>query len=149
MKRLKISILLILLCVLTGCSPKGDRPLLDCCTESQQNFLAQSQEELPATLVYHCNDNILGRYETTDEEIIAGILQALRETTVVSRASGGSSDSRILEFKTADGDVCLFRFDEKRFYGAGGKTYVLSGDDDIWELVQEILKTYSHIIPNQ
>ena len=65
MKRIKITVLLILLCVLAGCSPK-DTSLRAYCTESQQEFLAQSLEELPVALTYHHNDNILGRYETTD-----------------------------------------------------------------------------------
>lgn len=107
MKRIKITVLLILLCVLAGCSPK-DTSLRAYCTESQQEFLDQSLEELPVALTYHHNDNILGRYETTDEEIISEILQALRETTIVSKAFSGSTDSRILEFETADGDTCLF-----------------------------------------
>ena len=114
MKRIKITVLLILLCVLAGCSPK-DTSLRAYCTESQQEFLDQSLEELPVALTYHHNDNILGRYETTDEEIISEILQALRETTIVSKAFSGSTDSRILEFETADGDTCLFWFDENRF----------------------------------
>ena len=97
MKRIKITVLLILLCVLAGCSPK-DTSLRAYCTESQQEFLDQSLEELPVALTYHHNDNILGRYETTDEEIISEILQALRETTIVSKAFSGSTDSRILEF---------------------------------------------------
>lgn len=117
MKRIKITVLLILLCVLAGCSPK-DTSLRAYCTESQQEFLDQSLEELPVALTYHHNDNILGRYETTDEEIISEILQALRETTIVSKAFSGSTDSRILEFETADGDTCLFWFDENRFHGA-------------------------------
>ena len=106
MKRIKITVLLILLCVLAGCSPK-DTSLRAYCTESQQEFLDQSLEELPVALTYHHNDNILGRYETTDEEIISEILQALRETTIVSKAFSGSTDSRILEFETADKEIHL------------------------------------------
>ena len=90
MKRIKITVLLILLCVLAGCSPK-DTSLRAYCTESQQEFLDQSLEELPVALTYRHNDNILGRYETTDEEIISEILQALRETTIVSKAFSGST----------------------------------------------------------
>mgnify|MGYP000359032099 CR=1 FL=1 len=120
-------VLLILLCVLAGCSPK-DTSLRAYCTESQQEFLDQSLEELPVALTYHHNDNILGRYETTDEEIISEILQALRETTIVSKAFSGSTDSRILEFETADGDTCLFWFDENRFHGAGGSGAENSGN---------------------
>ena len=155
MKRIKITVLLILLCVLAGCSPK-DTSLRAYCTESQQEFLDQSLEELPVALTYHHNDNILGRYETTDEEIISEILQALRETTIVSKAFSGSTDSRILEFETADGDTCLFWFDdetadgdtclfwfdENRFHGAGGTSYVLSGDEEIWDLARKIQETY-------
>ena len=140
MKRIKITVLLILLCVLAGCSPK-DTSLRAYCTESQQEFLDQSLEELPVALTYHHNDNILGRYETTDEEIISEILQALRETTIVSKAFSGSTDSRILEFETADGDTCLFWFDENRFHGAGGTSYVLSGDEEIWDLARKIQET--------
>ena len=119
MKRIKITVLLILLCVLAGCSPK-DTSLRAYCTESQQEFLDQSLEELPVALTYHHNDNILGRYETTDEEIISEILQA----------------------ETADGDTCLFWFDENRFHGAGGTSYVLSGDEEIWDLARKIQETY-------
>lgn len=113
MKRIKITVLLILLCVLAGCSPK-DTSLRAYCTESQQEFLDQSLE----------------------------ILQALRETTIVSKAFSGSTDSRILEFETADGDTCLFWFDENRFHGAGGTSYVLSGDEEIWDLARKIQETY-------
>ena len=141
MKRIKNTVLLILLCVLAGCSPK-DTSLRAYCTESQQEFLDQSLEELPVALTYHHNDNILGRYETTDEEIISEILQALRETTIVSKAFSGSTDSRILEFETADGDTCLFWFDENRVHGAGGTSYVLSGDEEIWDLARKIQETY-------
>lgn len=141
MKKLEITMLLVLLCLLAGCTPKS-RSFHACCSENQRKFLDESQEELPIALVYHYNDNILGRYETTEEEIISGVLQALRDTTVVSRAFGGSSDSRILEFKTADGDACLFWFNEKRFHGADKKNYVLTGDELIWELVQEIQEAY-------
>ena len=126
MKRIKIAVLLVLLCVLAGCSPK-DTSLRAYCTESQQEFLDQSLEELPVALTYRHNDNILGRYETTDEEIISEILQALRETTIV---------------ETADGDTCLFWFDENRFHGAGGTSYVLSGDEEIWDLARKIQETY-------
>ena len=51
MKRIKITVLLILLCVLAGCSPK-DTSLRAYCTESQQEFLDQSLEELPVALTY-------------------------------------------------------------------------------------------------
>ena len=112
MKRIKITVLLILLCVLAGCSPK-DTSLRAYCTESQQEFLDQSLEELPVALTYHHNDNILGRYETTDEEIISEILQALRETTIVSKAFSGSTDRRILEFEPVPwrrrNILCAFR----------------------------------------
>ena len=117
MKRIKIAVLLVLLCVLAGCSPK-DTSLRAYCTESQQEFLDQSLEELPVALTYRHNDNILGRYETTDEEIISEILE------------------------TADGDTCLFWFDENRFHGAGGTSYVLSGDEEIWDLARKIQETY-------
>ena len=61
---------------------------------------------------------------------------------VVSKAFSGSTDSRILEFETADGDTCLFWFDENRFHGAGGTSYVLSGDEEIWDLARKIQETY-------
>ena len=124
-----------------GCSPK-DTSLRAYCTESQQEFLDQSLKSCRVALTYRHNDNILGRYETTDEEIISEILQALRETTIVSKAFSGSTDSRILEFETADGDTCLFWFDENRFHGAGGTSYVLSGDEEIWDLARKIQETY-------
>ena len=146
MKRIKITVLLILLCVLAGCSPKDTKEESEekeaKLTPEEQEFLDQSLEELPVALTYRHNDNILGRYETTDEEIISEILQALRETTIVSKAFSGSTDSRILEFETADRDTCLFWFDENRFHGAGGTSYVLSGDEEIWDLARKIQETY-------
>ena len=71
MKRIKIAVLLILLCVLAGCSPK-DTSLRAYCTESQQEFLDQSLEELPVALTYHHNDNILGRYERRMKKLSPG-----------------------------------------------------------------------------
>ena len=96
MKRIKIAVLLVLLCVLAGCSPK-DTSLRAYCTESQQEFLDQSLEELPVALTYRHNDNILGRYETTDEEIISEILQALRETTIVRQRMGIPASSGLMK----------------------------------------------------
>ena len=86
MKRIKITVLLILMCVLAGCSPK-DTSLRAYCTESQQEFLDQSLEELPVALTYHHNDNILGRYETTDEEIISESCRHYGETTMYPKLS--------------------------------------------------------------
>ena len=36
----------------------------------------------------------------------------------------------------------LFWFDENRFHGAGGTSYVLSGDEEIWDLARKIQETY-------
>ena len=141
MKRIKIAVLLVLLCVLAGGSPKETSPRGPC-TAKPPEILDQSLGEGPVSPTSRHNDNILGRYETTDEEIISEILQALRETTIVSKAFSGSTDSRILEFETADGDTCLFWFDENRFHGAGGTSYVLSGDEEIWDLARKIQETY-------
>ena len=124
-----------------GVFPK-DTSLRAYCTESQQEFLGSVAGRAAGRAYLRHNDNILGRYETTDEEIISEILQALRETTIVSKAFSGSTDSRILEFETADGDTCLFWFDENRFHGAGGTSYVLSGDEEIWDLARKIQETY-------
>ena len=49
MKRIKITVMLILVCVPAACSPK-DTSLRADCTESQQELLDQSLEELPVAL---------------------------------------------------------------------------------------------------
>ena len=133
--------MLVLLCVLAGCSPK-DTSLRAYCTESQQEFLDQSLEELPVALTYRHNDNIWDATKRRMKKSSPKSCQALRETTIVSKAFSGSTDSRILEFETADGDTCLFWFDENRFHGAGGTSYVLSGDEEIWDLARKIQETY-------
>ncbi len=137
MKRRMVAVLLAVMCVLAGCAP-ADRSLQAYCTENQKEFLDQTQEELPAELVFHYWTETAASYQTTDEEIISGILQALREATVVSKSSVRSTDNRILEFVTAEGDTCNFGFDERKFRGADEECYVLSGDDELWKLVWEI-----------
>ena len=96
MKRIKITVLLILLCVLAGCPQKTHR--FGLLHRKPRGISGSVAGRAAVALTYHHNDNILGRYETTDEEIISEILQALRETTIVSKAFSGSTDSRILEF---------------------------------------------------
>ena len=92
MKRRMVAVLLAVMCVLAGCAP-ADRSLRAYCTESQKEFLNQTQEELPAELVFHYWTETAASYQTTDEEIISGILQALREATVVSKSSVRSTDN--------------------------------------------------------
>ena len=89
-------------------------------------------------MVFHHWRETAASYKTTDEEIISGILQALRKTTVVSKTSICSTDNRILAFVTAEGDTCNFGFDERKLRGADEECYVLSGDDELWKLVWEI-----------
>ncbi len=137
MKRRMAAVLLAVMCVLAGCAP-SDRSLRAYCTENQKEFLNQTQEELPAELVFHYWTETAASYRTTNDEIISGILQALREATVVSKSSVRSTDNRILEFVTAEGDTCNFGFDERKFRGADEECYVLSGDDELWKLVWEI-----------
>ncbi len=105
------------------------------CTESQREFLEQTQEELPVELVFHHWTETAADYKTTDETVISGVLQALRDVTVVSRSPIVSTDNRGLTFVTAQGDTCSFWFDERRFEGVDGACYVLSGDEKLWELV--------------
>ena len=137
MKRRMMAALLAVMCILAGCAP-ANRSLQAYCTESQREFLDQTQEELPAELVFHYWAETAASYRTTDEEIISGILQALREATVVSKSSVRSTDNRILEFVTVEGDTCRFKFDGRKFIGADEECYVLSSDDELWKLIWEI-----------
>lgn len=137
MKRRIMAALLAVMCILAGCAP-ANRSLQAYCTESQREFLDQRQEELPAELVFHYWAETAASYRTTDEEIISGILQALREATVESKSSVRSTDNRILEFVTVEGDTCNFGFDERKLIGADEECYVLSGDDELWKLIWEI-----------
>ena len=123
----KVAALLIVICILAGCAstdsslrnscteisgkfpeqsqenPPTSRLLRDYCTEGQRELLDQSQENLPTELVFHDWTETTTSYKTADGEIISGILQALRATTVVSKSSIRSTDRRILEFVIEDG----------------------------------------------
>ncbi len=158
----RVAALLIVICILAGCvltdgslrdsctessgkfpeqsqeNPSTGRSLMDYCTEIQRELLDQSQEYLPTELVFHDWTETTTSYKTTDGEIISGILQALRATTVVSKSSIRSTDRRILEFVTEEGDTCSFEFDGGKFQGADNECYVLSGDNELWKLVWAI-----------
>ncbi len=117
MKRRMVAVLLAVMCVLAGCAP-ADRSLRAYCTESQKEFLNQTQEELPAELVFHYWTETAASYQTTDEEIISGILQALGKQQSYPSLPSVLQTTRILEFVTAEGDTCNFGFDERKFRGA-------------------------------
>lgn len=158
----KVAAFLIVICILAGCAstdsslrgscteisgkfpeqsqenPPTSRLLRDYCTEGQRELLDQSQENLPTELVFHDWTETTTSYKTTDGEIISGILQALRATTVVSKSSIRSTDRRILEFVIEEGDTCSFEFDGDKFQGADNECYVLSGDNGLWKLVWAI-----------
>lgn len=162
MRMRRVAALLIVICILAGCAstdgslrgsctespgefpkqsqenPPTSRPLRDYCTEGQRELLDQTQEDLPTELVFHDWTETTTSYKTTDGETISGILQALRATTVVSKSSVRSTDRRILEFVTEEGDTCSFEFDGGKFQGADNECYVLSGDNKLWKLVWAI-----------
>lgn len=92
-------------------------------------------EELPVELIFHHWTETAADYETRDETVIAGVLQALRDVSVESESPIVSTDNRGLTFVTAQGDTYSFWFDKRRFEGVDGRCYVLSGDEKLWELV--------------
>ena len=157
MKRRIVAALLAAVCVLAGCTPTDITPIADTtpaadaistgaslqsyCTESQREFLEQTQEALPVELVFHHWAETAADYKTTDEKVISEVLQELRDVTVVSRSLIASTDTRGLTFVTAQGDTCSFWFDERRFEGVGDASYVLSGDEKLWELAWGIRTT--------
>ena len=98
-------------------------------------------EELPVELIFHHWTETAADYETRDETMIAGVLQALRDVSVESESPIVSTDTRGLTFVTAQGDTCSFWFDERRFEGVGDASYVLSGDEKLWELAWGIRTT--------
>lgn len=140
--------MLLTLCILAGCMPAADTSMTEdmpagtslqaYCTESQQNFLEQTKDILPDELVFHDWTETSADYKTTDTQVISGILQELRKVTVTSKSPVASTDSQGLEFMTTEGDACIFWFEERRFKGADGSCYVLSGDGNLWKLVQEV-----------
>ena len=100
--------MLILLCVLAGCFPKRHIASGLLHRKPAGIFWISRWKSCRSRLPIITTITSWDANETTDEEIISEILQALRETTIVSKAFSGSTDSRILEFETADGDTCLF-----------------------------------------
>ena len=162
MKKVAALLFLVVIYILAGCTPSDetlegyctksleeflDQPqeempigksLQDYCTESQREFLNQTQADYPVELIFHCLTETDASYKTTDEEIISEILQVLRGITVVSKSSIRSTDNRILEFVTDEGDTCSFRFDGRLFQGSDNACYVLSGDDKLWQLARTI-----------
>ena len=131
MKKRGAAALLAAICLLAGCaasdpalpaetptptetsSPayQGDS-LFAYCTERQRELLELPHEELPVELIFHHWTETAADYETRDETVIAGVLQAL-----------------------AQGDTYSFWFDKRRFEGVDGRCYVLSEDEKLWELV--------------
>ena len=71
--------------------------------------------------------------------IASGLLH--RKPAGISGSVAGRAAGRAY-LSSADGDTCLFWFDENRFHGAGGTSYVLSGDEEIWDLARKIQETY-------
>lgn len=162
MRMRRVAALMIVICILAGCTstdsflrasctessgefpkqsqenPPTSRPLSDYCTEKQRELLDQTQENLPTELIFHDWTETTTSYKTTDGETIFEILQVLRETTVASKSFVRSTDRRILEFVTEDGDTCSFEFDGGKFQGADNECYVLSGDNELWKLVWAI-----------
>lgn len=154
MKKRGAAALLAAICLLAGCattdpalpaetptptetsSPayQGDS-LFAYCTERQRELLELPHEELPVELIFHHWTETAADYETRDETVIAGVLQALRDVSVESESPIVSTDNRGLTFVTAQGDTYSFWFDKRRFEGVDGRCYVLSEDEKLWELV--------------
>lgn len=160
MKKRGAAALLAAICLLAGCaasdpalpaetptptetsSPayQGDS-LFAYCTEKQRELLELPHEELPVELIFHHWTETAADYETRDETVIAGVLQALRDVSVESESPIVSTDTRGLTFVTAQGDTYSFWFDKRRFEGVDGRCYVLSEDEKLWELAWGIRTT--------
>lgn len=130
MKKRGAAALLAAICLLAGCaasdpalpaetptptetsSPayQGDS-LFAYCTERQRELLELPHEELPVELIFHHWTETAADYETRDETVIAGVLQALRDVSVESESPIVSTDNRGLTFVTAQGDTYSFWFD--------------------------------------
>ena len=124
MKKRGAAALLAAICLLAGCaasdpalpaetptptetsSPayQGDS-LFAYCTEKQRELLELPHEELPVELIFHHWTETAADYETRDETVIAGVLQALRDVSVESESPIVSTDTRGLTFVTAQGDT--------------------------------------------
>ena len=128
MKKRGAAALLAAICLLAGCaasdpalpaetptptetsSPayQGDS-LFAYCTERQRELLELPHEELPVELIFHHWTETAADYETRDETVIAGVLQALRDVSVESESPIVSTDNRGLTFVTAQGDSVQLR----------------------------------------
>ena len=113
MKKRGAAALLAAICLLAGCaasdpalpaetptptetsSPayQGDS-LFAYCTEKQRELLELPHEELPVELIFHHWTETAADYETRDETVIAGVLQALRDVSVESESPIVSTDTR-------------------------------------------------------
>ena len=151
MKKRGSAVLLAAVCLLVGCaasdpalpaetsSPTETRPRiprgLPFCLlyRRQRELLELPHEELPVELIFHHWTETAADYETRDETVIAGVLQALRDVSVESESPIVSTDTRGLTFVTAQGDTYSFWFDKRRFEGVDGRCYDLSGDEKLWD----------------
>ena len=139
MKKRGAAALLAAICLLAGCAASD--PALPAETSSPTETSSPayqgelSHEELPVELIFRHWTETAADYETRDETVIAGVLQALRDVSVESESPIVSTDNRGLTFVTAQGDTYSFWFDKRRFEGVDGRCYVLSEDEKLWELV--------------
>ena len=115
MKKRGAAALLAAICLLAGCaasdpalpaetptptetsSPayQGDS-LFAYCTERQRELLELPHEELPVELIFHHWTETAADYETRDETVIAGVLQALRDVSVESESPIVSTDTGLI-----------------------------------------------------
>lgn len=88
--------------------------------------------------IYRCNHETAATYEITDRDTIRSLCAALADVRVGEATDEAAADyDDIFAFTLSDGQSAAFAFNQHNF-AADGRHYVVSSDERLWTLVEEI-----------
>lgn len=128
--------------LLTSCAPKPSA-FRTYCSDKQQELLERTEEEMPEKLIYrkNCCEAEAREFEITDANLIAEVLHSLDGILIEAKTNIRSTDNdNILKFVMENGDICSFLFNGHNFEARDGEFYVLSEDQELWELLWDIAR---------